>query len=214
MKKYLVLAFSITLFSCSKGDDSTPSPSANDIAYFRASLNGKAVDFTQSNYLNPVYSQNFTFSGCFLNGQDCVIDYGAFLMPYSTMAFVPSIGLSFDNLYNQSSQANESTTFYSLFTIIPTNFITSSQETNDFKGVDVQYGTIDNKTYSSLGGNQTGSSLTIISSTKGIENGGTLKIQTIIGTVNCKLYNDDNPLDIIRLTNGQFKLIFREKSTD
>lgn len=78
----------------------------------------------------------------------------------------------------------------------------------------VQYTTLDDKTYSTLEGSQTGSLITILSSTKGIEAGGTLKIQTIVGKINCKLYNQDNPLDILTLTSGEFKLIFREKSTN
>lgn len=52
--------------------------------------------------------------------------------------------------------------------------------------------------------------MTVTSSTSGIEAGGSLKIQTIVGTVNCKFYNENDPTDIIVLTNGKYKLIFRE----
>lgn len=211
MKKYLLLIFSIALFSCSNSNNPEDTSNSGDIAYFRASINGKSIDFTENNTINSVYSQNFVYSGCFLNGQDCVIDYGAFLLLNSAGSFTPSIGLSFDNLYNQTSQANESSTFYDLFNTIPGNFITSVQEANDIKGVDVQYTSVDDKTYSTLGGSQIGSTISILSSTKGLD-GESLKIQTIVGNINCKLYNGDNPLDILTLTNGKFKLIFREKA--
>ena len=39
---------------------------------------------------------------------------------------------------------------------------------------------------------------------------GNLKIITIVGNVNCKLYNQNNPSDVIALSNGTYKLIFRE----
>lgn len=135
MKKYLLLVFSIVFFSCSKEGNLADSPNLSDIAYFRVSLNGKAFDFTESNSVNSVYSQGFVHSGCFFNGQNCVIDYGAYLLVSSTGALTPSIGLSFDNLYNQPSQTNESSTFYTLFNTVPTNFLSSIQEENNIKGV-------------------------------------------------------------------------------
>jgi len=213
MKKYLIAASLVVLFSCSKVDEGDSS-STGEVAYFKMYLDGKSVDFTQSDYTSPVYVQEFVHSGCFSSGQDCVIDYGAVLMPFTGTSLVPNIGFSFDNLYNEPSQADEPATFYSLFTVVPSNFITESQETNNVKGIDVQYTSIDNKTYSTLNGSQTGSSMTVLSSKQGIDNGGVLKIQTIIAKINCKLYNDANPSDVITLTDGQFKLIFREKSTN
>lgn len=213
MKKCLLAVSLIVLFSCSKGDEGDAS-STGEVAYFKMYLDGKSVDFTQSDYISPDYVQEFVHSGCFSSGQDCVIDYGAILMPYPGSSMAPSIGVSFDNLYNQPSQVDEPATFYSLFTVVPTNFITEIQETNNVKGIDVQYTTIDNKTYSTLSGSQSGSTVEVLSSKQGIDNGGVLKVQTIIAKINCKLYNDANPSDVITLTNGQFKLIFREKSTN
>ena len=34
--------------------------------------------------------------------------------------------------------------------------------------------------------------------------------QTITGSVNCKLYNENDVNDVIVLTNGTFKLVFQE----
>lgn len=184
---------------------------STDVAYFRGTLSGVNVNFSQSNYINPVYVQQYYHGGCFLSSFDCVIDYGAFLIPYSNSNFYPSLGLTFMNLYNEPTVANEVNTFNSLFSTIPTNFITSIQEDNDELGIDVSYTDTDNVTYSTLNGDQTGSNMTVLTSVSGTDVGG-YKIQTITGTTNCKLYNFDDPTDIKVLTNGKFKLIFRQKT--
>jgi hypothetical protein len=186
-------------------------PVTNEIAFFRGSIDGTNVNFTQSNFINPVYIQQFYHGGCFLSSFDCVIDYGAFLVPYASSNFYPSLGLSFMNLYNQPTIGNEVSVFNSLFSPIPTNFISESQDDNDERGIEVSFTDSNNVTYSTLNGNQQESIMTVLSSVSGTDVGG-YKTQTITGTVNCKLYSFDNPQDVKTLSNGTFKLIFRQKT--
>ena len=183
----------------------------NEVAYFRGSLGGVNVNFTQSNYTNPVYVQQYYHGGCFLSSFDCVIDYGAFLIPYSNSNFYPSLGLTFMNLYNEPTVTNEVSVFNSLFSTIPTNFINNEQEDNDELGIEVSFTDNNDVSYSTLNGDQTGSVMTVLTSVSGTDVGG-YKIQTITGTVNCKLYNFDDPSDVKVLTDGKFKLIFRQKT--
>jgi len=74
----------------------------------------------------------------------------------------------------------------------------------------VNYSNVNGTRYSSMYGDQTGSTMTVISSTAGTATGTNLKTRTIVGTVNCKLYNEVDPTDVITLTNGKYKLVFEE----
>jgi hypothetical protein len=211
MKKNLLLAISIALFSCSKSDNPVTPPVTNAIAYFKASLNGQLLDYTVTDNLTSAYS--FSYYNGFQSGPgyfDKSYHFGCIMQPSNTTNFYPQISLTFSNMYNTNSGVSQSDAFYGLFTTIPTNFITSAQEDNLIKGIDVSYTSPSDVTYSTLNGSQTGSTMTVTSSATGLEAGGSLKIITIIGTVTCKLYNIDNPTDVILLTNGTYKLIFRE----
>jgi hypothetical protein len=211
MKKYLLAAFTIILFSCSKDDSPDTPPLTNAIAYFKGSLNGLALDYIQTDYLTSAYSYYF-YNG-FQSGPgyfDKSYHFGCSMQPSNVINSYPQISLTFSNMYNTNSGVSQTDAFYSLFTTVPINFITSAQANNLVKGIDVSYSTPTGINYSTLNGNQTGSTMTVTSSTKGVEYGGNLKIITIVGTVSCKLYNVNNPADIIVLSNGSYKLIFRE----
>jgi hypothetical protein len=213
MKKIFLLALAISLFSCSKNNDDEQivTPPADAIAYFRASLNGQALDYSQTNYTTSAYSYSY-YNG-FQSGPgyfDKSYHFGCIMQPSNNINFYPQIDLTFSSMYNTNSGVSQTDAFYGLFTTIPTNFITSTQETNLVKGINVNYTSPSNVYYSTLNGDQTGSTMTVTSSTTGIEAGGNLKIITIVGIVSCKLYNSTNPADIITLSNGTYKLIFRE----
>lgn len=212
MKKVLLLVFALSLFSCSSEDSTTePIVPSNAIAYFTASLNGQALNYSQANYVNPTHSYSF-YNG-YSGGPDYFdksYHYGCDTQPYPSQNFYPQIGLTFNNMFNTNSGVSETDAFYGLFANTPTNFITSAQEYDLVKGIHVSYQSPSGVTYTSLSGDQTGSTMTVTSSVSGIEEGGSLKIQTVVGTVSCKLYNEDNASDVITLTNGSYRLIFRE----
>lgn len=213
MKKVLLLVFALSLFSCSQSDDDTPEPivPSDAIAYFRASLNGQALDYSQTNYVNPTHSYSF-YNG-FSSGPDYFdksYHYGCNMQTYPNQNFYPRISLIFSNMYNTNSGVSETVAFDGLFTNTPTNFLTSTQEDDLVKGVYVSYQSPSGVVYSSLNGDQTGSTMSVTSSVPGIEEGGSLKTQTLVGTVSCKLYNETNASDVIVLTGGSYKLILRE----
>jgi hypothetical protein len=94
--------------------------------------------------------------------------------------------------------------FYSAFDHPPTNFITEDQYYNNAKGVEINYWSPDNKTYSTSYGSQSGSSMTITNTTRSVMPGGDLKTEIVRGTFKCKLYNRNNPSEMISINNGKF----------
>lgn len=211
MKKVLLLVVSIALLSCSKSDDAETTPSTSAIAYFKATLNGQPLDYTLTDYATSAYGYSYynglqSGPGYF----DKSYHYGSAMQPINATNYFPQISLTFNNMYNSNSDVSQTDAFYSVFETIPTNFITSAENGSLLKGIDVSYSTTSGVNYSTLGGSQTGSTMTVTSSKTGVEVVGGLKIITIVGTVNCKLYNYDDPSDVIVLTNGSYKLIFRE----
>jgi len=211
MKKVLLMLLTVSLFSCSSDEASVePTPSGNEIAYFRASLDGVALNYSQTSFTESSsheYSYTNGFSG---NGFDKSFYYGCAMRPTSSMEFYPQIDLTFTGLITTTDYSVETAGFYDAFALnaLPTNFVTMEQENDGVKGVYVMYETPEGVRYSSLSGDQTGSTVAYTTSTSGTE--GPFKTQTVIGTVSCKLYNEANPSDVIVLTNGQYKLIFRE----
>lgn len=214
MKKLLLIALAISLFSCNNDDTPAPVaplPSANAIAYFRASLNGIPLDYSQNNNVNPTHGYGFNIGYSGVNTFDRSYYYGCFMIPSNTTNDFPQISLTFNNMFNSSlTTETETSAFNTNFATPPTNFITNTEESNYVKGIDVSCQSPTGVRYSTLYGSQVGSSMTVSSSVAGIETGGFLKTQTVTGTVSCKLYNQSNSSDVIVVTNGSYKLIFRE----
>lgn len=101
MKKYLLAALTIILFSCSKEDSTDNPPTTNAIAYFKASLNGQAFNYTQTDYSTSAYSYNF-YNG-FKSGPgyfDKSYSFGCFMQPSNVVNSYPQISLTFSNMYN------------------------------------------------------------------------------------------------------------------
>lgn len=212
MKKVLLLLMFVSILSCNESDNPTPTITApaNAVAYFKGALNGQALDYSQSNYTNPTHGYAFYVG---YSGGPGYFDkshhYGCFMAPINTTDF-PQIQLTYYNLYNTNSTISENDAFYDLFTNTTMNFLTSAQENNLIKGIGIDYKSPTGVLYSTLYGDQTGSLMNVSSSTSGIEYGGGLKIKTLVGTANCKLYNENNRSDVILLTNVTYKLIFRQ----
>ncbi|MEW5676741.1 hypothetical protein ABGT15_10540 [Flavobacterium enshiense] len=210
MKKVLLLLLSVSLFSCSNDEDSAQPAPSNEIAYFRASLNGEALNYSQTSYTASSTHEYGYSNGFSMNGFDRAFYYGCVMRPTTSIEFYPQIDLTFTGLITTADYSAETAGFYDAFalTALPTNFVTMAQENDGVKGVYVHYESTDGTRYSSLSGDQTGSTVAYTSSTSGTEGG--LKTQTVTGTVSCKLYNESNPSDVIVLTNGQYKLNYIE----
>lgn len=219
MKKVLLLALTISLFSCSSDEATallplpTPAPEENSIAHFRASLNGQALNYSQTSWTTSS-SHQYSYSNGYTNPAggdyfDKAYYYGCVLTPLTNTDTYPQIGLTFVGMYTTADESEETAAFHQVFSAnLPTNFITMDEENDGVKGIYVNYESANGTRYSSLSGNQAGSAINFTSSTSGME--GMLKIQTITGTVNCKLYNESNPSDVIVLTGGQYKVVLRE----
>lgn len=214
MKKTLILlALSLSLLACSSNDSSTEetSQSSKTVASFKASLNGKTFDYSQDNSTSPTHQFAY-LSGYVSTGIQFEKSYyaGCALYPSASQTGYPQISLTFNGLYTNTNATTVSAAFYNSFKTIPTNFITLNEANTGKKGIDLSYQISDGTTYSTFYGSQIGSTLMVSSSIEGIEEGTNLKTQTLIGTISCKLYSETNPSDVIQLTDGQFKLIFRE----
>jgi hypothetical protein len=213
MKKVILLLLTISLLSCSKdgNSDSSSEDQTNAIAYFKASLNGQQLDYVQDSSTSP--SHFYSYSSGFLGlGFSKAYYYGCDLQPYTQGSFnrYPQIGLTYNSLYTTEDSSTENGAFYGLFNSLPTNFITSQQDSDRVKGISVSYASPNNVRYSTMNGSQSGSTINITSSLSGNEKDTNFKIQTLVGTVTCKLYNENDASDVISLTNGKFKLVLRE----
>lgn len=216
MKKTLIFLLSISLFSCSKSDSDNNNSTSGATLYFKASLNNVLLNYVVADSPSTTHGESY-FHGS-QNGPgefDKSFYYGCDLLPVTATDYYPSIGLTFSNMYNTSSEISESDAFYDLFTPAPTNFLTYAQLKNWEKGMDITYRTPEGKVYSSLYGDQTGSSMTIKSSESGEDDYYfyTLKYMTFTGTVNCKLYNEEDVSDVIILKDGIYKLRFMQSNS-
>lgn len=211
MKKLFLATLALVLFSCSKDSPTTNPVTNTDVAYFRANLNGTPLDYTQNNSFAPAHynSTSIGFSG---NGFDHSHYYASDMVPPGGANY-PQIGIEYNNMYITNDSSTESEAFFGLFNPAPTNFITKTEESNWVKGVKVTYYKADGTYYTTLDGSQTGSTITITNKTETTTRdlGGDIRYVKLTGTVNCKLYNYDNPSEApIVLTNGKFKLQFHE----
>lgn len=216
MKKIILAVLTVVLFSCSSDYSLTPSTKVvigEPEAYFRANLNGEARDYTKSS-LNDSRFKNLVETGFLGTGAEHSIYYASEMeSTFFNMYFEPSkLGIEYDNMFISNDDSTETSAFFGLFYSAPTNFISKTEYDNWVKGVQVTYDR--NGTYfSTLGGDQTGSTIAITDKTEltvpGLE--GMIKSVILKGTVNCKLYNYNEPsADPIVLTNGKFKLYFHE----
>lgn len=207
MKNLFLCLAAMSLFSCGgSDDDATPviPPSTNDAAYFRGSNDGTPFNFTYSGGLVSNYYYGFDHSSDASN----YIDYGCSLIPAS--AINPEYALFFDNM-RVNDFSNEPAEFYAMFaTPLPMNFLNAVQDEAHTKGISMMYQDASGEYYYSTYGSQTGSTFTISSVVEGTEAGTTHKTVTVTGTVSCKVYKYDNPVDFHTISGATFKLIFRQ----
>jgi hypothetical protein len=210
MKKLALVILSLTFFSCSSDDDAatpiTPTPVTNSVAYFYSKIDNASVTFDQNETANPT-SVYVPSTSTHSNGGNYYFDYTSGMERNSSD--LTNLDITFNNLYNSATFAEETTNFYTNFNTKPTNFLTATQATSLVKGISLTYTDSNGDMYSTLDGNQTGSTISYSSTTNGTGISGD-KTVTIVGTVNCKLYNQANITQFKTLTNGSFKLIFHE----
>ena len=134
MKKIILAALALVLFSCSSDSPATTAPVTNtDVAYFRANLNGSPLNYTQNSSFAPTHYNSIGtgFSG---NGFERSHYYAADMVPAGGADY-PQIGITYHNMYVTNDSSTESAAFFGLNNPDPTNFITDTQEDNWEKGV-------------------------------------------------------------------------------
>ncbi len=203
MKKILFF-LSIAMFASCSSDES----SSSTVAYFRASLNGQSVNYSQDSSNSPSYF-NQPIVGFNGNGSDKSFYYASSMDYYAGMESYPSLDVTMHNMYQSTSYADETTNFNTTFDSKPTNFISYDDDSNWIKGVSVTHIDANGDIFSTLSGSQSGSSISYTSMTTATNDFG-FQTKTITGTVNCTLYKDSDPSETITLTNGSFKLTFQE----
>ncbi|MDK2771835.1 MAG: hypothetical protein KYX68_06345 [Flavobacterium sp.] len=207
MKKLFLIALTAMFISCSSDDDSNSSNSSSDVAYFTATVDGASFNYRENNSSSPSHYHSFGY-GFNGNGFDKSFYYSAYILPSTTFSYYPSIDVTLHNMFVSTSESAETDAFYGLFNTLPTNYISYDDDSNWVKGISVTYIDQNEVFYTSLAGSQAGSSITFSNPTNGYD--GNLQTVTVTGTVNCKLYNSEDVTDYKTVTNGTFKLIFRE----
>lgn len=212
MKKLILFFAAALMASCSSDDNNnsnTQIPAATATTYVKGNMGSAPFDY--SYYLNaPLspyqYGYGNGFSG---DGFTRYYYYGGSF--HEAGNFDKSFSIYFQNMYyGDTDESAESAAFYNSFSTIPTNYLTSLQDDAHLKGIEVDYDMGTDVFYSTKYGSQSGSSFTVTSATNGIEAGGSLKVITMIGTLNCKLYNFMDPSDVITISNAQYKIVIRE----
>lgn len=209
MKKLSFLVLGLLFFSCSSDDSNdTPDNSSNTVAFFKANLTNLSVNYIQDNSNSPSHF-NQPIVGYSGNGSNKSFYYSSSMEPLSLNNY-PSLDITLHHMYQSTDESTETTSFNTIFSNKPTNFITSDQDFNWTKGVSVTYTDNNGDSYSTLSGSQTGSTINYTSTVAGTNSLTGLQTQTVSGTVACKLYKDSDPSIIINLTAGSFKLVFQE----
>lgn len=210
MKKLLLITLIAVFASCSS-EDSNNEDSNNDnvstVAFFKATVDGNAFQYIEEDILFPTHYHSYG-NGYNGNGFDKSFYYTGYMLPMSAMADYPSIDLTMHNMFQSTSESDETAAFYSTFDDLPNNFITYDDDSNLIKGISLTLIDEDEKYYSTLAGSQAGSTINYATKINGTDGG--LQTVRLIGSVNCKLYNTEDPSDVKIVTNGTFKLFFRE----
>jgi hypothetical protein len=196
-KTFILFVLSLNLFSCSSNEDNAETvQTSKALAYFKASFNDKPFEYIQDDSNSPTHQYAY-LNGSVTTGTSFEKAYytGCALYPYSSQTGYPQIALSFNGLYTTTLSG----AFYNSFKTTPTNFITLNEANSGKKGIDITYQLANGTIYSTHYGSQSGSALTVTSSISGVEQGSNLKIQTLVGTVTCKLYHETNASDVIQV---------------
>lgn len=212
MKKLVLFMFAAMAFSC--GSDDTPSTPADNndltsVAYVRGKMNNTPFDYTYNNTANDthLYSGVNGYSG---EGFDRWYHYAGSFTTFNPPAFSPVFYLGWNNMYygQNGDEAGETAAFYDTVGNLPTNYLTAAQDDAHDPGFDISFESADGNVYSSLIGNQSGSTLSVGGSTEAVLNG--MQTKTVWGTFSGKMYNVADATDVINVTEGTYKIILVE----
>ena len=139
MKKLLLLALSVALFSCSSDSDSSGG-STSGVAYIGGKIDGTAFNYTFHNTIDDEYLYNAGtgFSG---EGFDRWYYYGGSLSRFDPPVFEPEFFIGWNNLFfgDGGDEAGETAAFYDTVGVLPTNYLTAAQDDAHMPGLDLQF---------------------------------------------------------------------------
>lgn len=218
MKKlFLLLTGTVLLFSCSKSssDESsnTQLPSNNNAyAFFSGTMNNSPFNYHMDDP-NSISNTHYLAQGHGSSAGMTQFTYYHYVS--ATLSESPGTGNSkMFGIYlehvvlNSNAWSITNSEFDGIFTGIPTTFtpsVSASYVNIDYRPNGLTGGVV----YDTSSGSQTGSTINYTSSVAGTNSQGD-KIQTVTGTVSCKLYNTSNVNDVITLNNCQFKWVFKK----
>lgn len=221
IKKFLFFAFSLLIFCCSNNDDSPANPTEinnSDYLYFMSGringeqfIYGQRVDATVVDYTLGL--SNTLGAICAYNPDTGGYNYNNFVYPNFDNENRPTMGLEFVRFHLCTDDEYQSETFNEKFPIGNYDFAVSNNgvtgSTGDI-GISFSPNAQEGPYYDTYGGDQTGSYFKITSSTPA--NSYILDVlvgsaQIIEGDFSAKFYNEEDPSDVITITEGHFKMI-------
>ncbi|HEY0047258.1 MAG TPA: hypothetical protein VGB44_11155 [Flavobacterium sp.] len=213
MKKLILCAFAAVLFSCSSDENSNDNDNAPEsgAAYMKGKMDNTTFDYTVNNNSSDTFAYSAA-SGYGALDLERWYYYAGVITNFNPPTLAPQMIIGWDNMFYgpNGNEAEETAAFYDTVATLPTNFLTAAQDDAHMQGLTIDFKAADGTHYSTMNGSQTGSSITVDGSTQGSTAVGAQKTKTVWGTFTCKLYNDDDPTDVIVVTDGKFKIILSE----
>ncbi len=224
MKKLLLLSSAfccVLFFSCSSSDDSNSSSNninSDDYLYFiSGKINGEPFVYGQLREATTVdyYLSNFGNSittDCAYYPDTGGLNYATGVYPDFENEARPSFYFDFVRFYLCGSEDSAAEMFNDAFPVSYYDFATSNDDVSGSTGDISAHFRFDATSfyfYSTLDGDQSGSVFEITSSTNEtvVFGSQTLSISQLLeGNFSFKLYNTEDPSDIVEVTEGQFKL--------
>ena len=212
------LCFAILLTACGSDDSSDPSVNQDDYLYFiSGKVNGESFVYgqletaTTADYYLSLSGNSITTT-CAYYPDTGGLNYSIGVYPDFETENRPNMSFDFIRFYLCGSDESASQTFNDAFPVSFYDYAVSDNVVSGSTGDVSAHFTFDSTGdvyYNSLGGDQTGSTFQITSSVSNNVTIGaqTLQIEQLLeGNFSMKLYNVDDPSDVIEITDGQFKL--------
>lgn len=218
-----ILLATIIFSACSSSDDSSSSSSDSDVNsdeylyYISGKINGEPfvygqlVNATSVDYYLSLSGNSIT-TNCAYYPEIGGLNYATGVYPDFEDEERPSMDFNFIRMYLCASEESAASTFNDAFPVSNYDLAISNSDVNGSTGdVSISYtpvATVFN-TYSTVGGDQSGSVFEITSSTNTNVTFGeqTLEISQLLeGNFSIILYNTEDSTDMIEITEGQFKL--------
>ena len=216
----IMLSFSVT-FSCSSDSDSNDDDDGHNpdeyVYFISGKINGESfIHGQRTNATEIEYnatSSNSLSATCAYHPETGGYNYGVGVYPDFDDTANPALGIEFVRFHLCTDEDSQLETFNDKFQLGYYNLASSGSAASgptNVIGFNYTPNADDGPYYLSYGGDQTGSYFEITSSTE--FNGYVLDVlvsanQIVEGKFAAKFYNEEDPTDVIEITDGRFKMI-------